>query len=269
MNEKKKIVVFFIGLLLVIGLIVGVSISESKKANQKLESYLNLVDKKTTQVIFLGRPTCSYCVQFTPVIEALSKDYSFKYEYINTDDISSSGLSKLLDKLGIDESEFGTPYLVIAKDGKILAEQSGYLDREPLFNFLKENSVIGSDQEYKSEYSHLTNINYTNYQELLASNEKSIVVLGQTGCGYCTQTKPVLDELAEKYGIVINYLNMTDLSEEDSSNLFNSTTYLKELESLGTPLTMVIENGEVVDHIDGYNEASAFESVFRKQGLIK
>lgn len=269
MNENKKIVVFLIGLLLVIGLIVGVSISESKKANQRLENYLNLVDKKTPQVLFLGRPTCSYCVQFTPVIETLSKDYSFKYEYINTDDLSSSGLSKLLEKLGVDESEFGTPYLVVAKDGKVLAEQSGYLDREPLFQFLQEHSVIEKDQEYKDEYSHLTNINYEKYQELLSSSEKSIVVLGQTGCGYCTQTKPVLDQLAEKYGIAINYLNMTDLSEEASSNLFNSTTYLKELDSLGTPLTMIIQNGEVLEHVDGYNEASTFESAFRKQGLIK
>lgn len=269
MNENKKIIVFFAALVLVIGLIVGVSVSESKKADKKLESYLNLVDKKDTQLLFLGRPTCTYCVQFTPIIEALSKDYDFKYEYINTDDISSGGLSKLLKKLGIDEEEFGTPYLVVTKAGKVLAEQSGYLDREPLFDFLKEHSVIGQDQEYKDEYPNLTNIDYAKYQELLSSSEKSIVVLGQTGCGYCTRTKPVLDQLAEKYGITINYLNMTDLSEDDSTNLFNSTTYLKELDSLGTPLTMIIQNGEVIDHIDGYNEASAFESVFQKQGLIK
>lgn len=269
MNEKKKIITVFAILLVVIALILGVSISEGKKSEKKLQEYLALVNKKDTQVIFLGRPTCSYCTQFTPVINTLSEDYDFKYQYINTDDLSSSNLSKVLKELEINEEEFGTPYLVVTKNGEVLAQQSGYVDREPLFTFLQDNGVISKEAEYKDEYPNLTMIDYAKYTELLDSSEKSIVVLGQTGCAYCTKTKPVLDKIASKHGITINYLNITDLTEEDSTNLMGSTTYLKELESFGTPLTMIIKDGEVVDHLDGYNEASSFENIFRENGIIE
>ena len=196
-------------------------------------------------------------------------DYDFDYEYINIDELSSSGLSELLQALNIDESNFGTPYLSITNNGDVTAEQSGALDREALFNFLQESGMIASDVEYKSEYPNLTMIDYARYTEILESGEKSIVVIGQTGCMYCEETKPVLNEIAEEYDITINYLNITDLSEEDSSNLMNSVTYLKELESFGTPLTMVIENQEVVGHQDGYVEKSVFEEFFREQGFIE
>lgn len=269
MNESKKIIAVFAVLVVIVGVIIGVSVSESKKAEEKLQKYIEIIDKKDTQLLFLGRPTCSYCVQFQPVIDALKKDYDFKYQYINTDELSSKGLSKILSKLGIDESEFGTPYLSITKGGKVIAEQSGALERKELFDFLKEHELINKDAEYKDEYPNLTMIDYAQYKELLASDQKSIIVIGQTGCGYCTQTKPVIDELAKKHNITINYLNITDLSEEDSSDLMTSTTYLKELDSFGTPLTIITQNGEVVDHLEGYNESSVFENFFKKQEIIK
>lgn len=269
MNETKKIILILVAIVAVIGLVVGVSIYSSKQSEEKLNDILEEINSDETHLFFLGRPTCSYCVEFTPVIEQLSEDYDFDYEYINIDELSSSGLSELLQALNIDESNFGTPYLSITNNGDVTAEQSGALDREALFNFLQESGMVAGDVEYKSEYPNLTMIDYARYTEILESGEKSIVVIGQTGCMYCEETKPVLNEIAEEYDITINYLNITDLSEEDSSNLMNSVTYLKELESFGTPLTMVIENQEVVGHQDGYVEKSVFEEFFREQGFIE
>lgn len=269
MNEKNKIITVIIALITVIALIVGVSVSESKKSEKQFQEYLALADQKEETVFFLGRPTCGYCVQFTPIIEALSKDYGFKYEYIDTDELSSSKLSRILTKFDIEEESFGTPHLTITKNGEVLANQSGYLEREELFKFLQANNIISADAEYKSEYPNVTMIDYENYKNILTSAEKSIVVLGQSGCSYCSKTLPVLNELAEKHKITINYLNITSLSEEDSEALMTSTTYLKELENFGTPLTLVIESGEVVDTLSGYNDSSVFEEFFSEQKIIK
>lgn len=269
MNETKKIIIILVAIVIVIGAVIGISISSASAKEKNLDSAIELIEDKDMHILFLGRPTCTYCEQFEPVITALSKDYDFDYDYINTDNLTSSGLSTLLKKLDIDESNFGTPYLSITKDGKVVDEQSGYVDRETLFEFLQDNKVISEDAEYKSEYPNLTMISYDEYKNILDSNEKSIVVIGQTGCAYCEQTKPILDEIAKDDDVTINYLNLTNISEDEFSELMESLDYLKEMESIGTPLTLIIENKEVIGHQDGYAEKSVFEKLFKDNNLIK
>ena len=269
MNETKKIIIILVAILVVAGITIGVSVSSASAKEKNLDSAMALIEDKDMHILFLGRPTCSYCEQFEPVITGLSDDYDFEYDYINTDELTSSGLSDLLGRLNINEEEFGTPYLSITKDGEVVAEQSGYVDRETLFDFLKENGVIGEDEEYKSEYPNLNMIDFEQYKEILDNGEKQIVVLGQTGCAYCEQTKPILDDIAEKDDVTINYLNITNISEDEFNELMESLDYLKELESLGTPLTLIVENKEVVAHQDGYAEASVFENLFKENELIK
>lgn len=268
MNETKKIIIILIAILIVGGITIGVSISSASAKEKNLDNAIELVEDEKMHILFLGRPTCTYCEQFQPVIDQLTEDYDLKYDYINTDNLTSSGLSTLLKKLNIDEENFGTPYLSITKDGKVVAEQSGYVDRETLFNFLQENGVIAEDVEYKSEYPNLNMIDFSTYKEILESGEKEIVVLGQTGCAYCEQTKPILDEIAEKNDVTINYLNITNITEDEFNELMDSLDYLKELESIGTPLTLIIENKEVVGHQEGYAEESVFENLFKKNGLM-
>lgn len=268
MNETKKIIIILVAIVAAIGVVIGISVQSSKAAKDSLNNILEKIDNDETSLFFLGRETCSYCVEFTPVIEQLSEDYDFDYEYIDIDELSSDGLATLLEKLEIDTSGFGTPYLSITNKGKVVTGKSGYLDREALFDFLQENGVIDKDVEYQSEYPNLTMIDYAAYEDILNSGEKSIVVLGQTGCSYCIQTQPILDDLVEKYGFTINYLNITNLTEDESSSLMESLDYLSSLESLGTPLTLVIEDQEVVAHQDGYSESSVFEEFFREQGFI-
>ena len=269
MNETKKIIIILVAILVIAGVTIGVSLSSASAKEKNIDSAIELIEDKDLHILFLGRPTCTYCEQFEPVITALSEDYDFDYDYINTDELTSSGLSTLLSKLNIDEENFGTPYLSITKGGKVVAEQSGYVDRETLFDFLKENGAIDENAEYKSEYPNLNMINYEDYKNILDSGEKQIVVIGQTGCAYCEQTKPILDEIAEEDGVTINYLNLTNISEDEFSELMSSVDYLKEMESIGTPLTLIIENKEVIAHQDGYVEKSVFEKTFKDNGLIK
>lgn len=269
MNETKKIIIILVAIVIVIGVVIGISISSNNAKEETLNNAIELIENKNTNIILLGRPGCTYCEQFFPVIKQLSEDYNYKYEYINIDNLTSSGLSKLLKKLNINEEDFGTPYLSITKEGKVIAEQSGYADREMLFNFLQENGIISKDEEYKSEYPNLNMIDYDQYKEILETGDKEIIVIGQTGCTYCEQTKPVLDEVAEKNNVKINYLNITNITEDEFSELMDSLDYLKELESLGTPLTLIVEDNKVIAHQDGYSEASVFEKLFKDNELIK
>ena len=112
-------------------------------------------------------------------------------------------------------------------------------------------------------------IDFAKYRELIAENnsEKSIIVLGQTGCSACNSARPVLSNVALLYGITINYLNITDLSDEESAELSASFEELQE--DFGTPFTLIVQNGEIVDTQSGYLDEATFVTFFQENGLIE
>ena len=77
------------------------------------------------------------------------------------------------------------------------------------------------------------------------------------------------------YKIKINYLNLTNIEEDDQSKFFDS---LKTIEyndpdfledgSFGTPLTLIVENGKVKSYLSGEKTISQLVREFKKQGLI-
>ena len=50
--------------------------------------------------------------------------------------------------------------------------------------------------------------------------------------------------------------------------MFSSLSYLKDLENFGTPLTLVIEDKEVVEALEGYKEKSEFVKFLKKVNVI-
>ncbi len=120
--------------------------------------------------------------------------------------------------------------------------------------------------------SELTSINFVEYDDFMSkleSGEKAIFVLGQTTCGYCTMYKPVINEVASKYDVEFNYININTLEQEQYSNLKDSIDYLKENDDWGTPLTLVIEDNKVVDKINGYTEKDEVVEFLTKNGFIE
>ena len=81
-------------------------------------------------------------------------------------------------------------------------------------------------------------ITYSNYLEKIDSNEPFLVVIVKDGCGYCEMYEPILKEVADEYNLPINYINLTNLSEEEYNNLAQSNAYLKK-NQWGTPTTSV------------------------------
>ncbi len=268
MNQTKKLIIIlaviaaFVGL----GLFLGLSAGQTKQ--KYMDEYTSAIKAKGRHVIYIGRSGCSYCQQFSPILNEITKEYNVKYTYVNTDNISDEGLEKILKMLNINSDNFGTPYMVVVKDGKPVAEQSGFVERDVLFSFLQNNGMIDKDEKLVSEYANLTNISYSDYEKILESKKRSVIVIGQTGCTYCNQTKPIINEIAKEYNITINYLNLTELSQDDNKALFSSLSYLKDLENFGTPLTLVIEDKEVVEALEGYKEKSEFVKFLKKVNVI-
>ena len=267
MNENKKLLVILGIVVLVILAIIGSSVLGTKKQEETIKEIEKLMDSKTGELIYLGRPTCTYCEKFSPILESASDKYQFGYYYLNTDELSSTNLTKVLELLEIDPDSFGTPTLAVVKNGKKEAVQPGYTDAEGLFKFLQSNKIISEDAAYESDDANLNKIDYEQYKEIINSNEKQIIVFAQTGCSHCEEARPNLNEIAKDYDITINYLNITDLSADDQSSMTESLDILKD--GFGTPLTIIIENKKVIDSLEGFESKDSMIDFFKKNGFIE
>ena len=106
-------------------------------------------------------------------------------------------------------------------------------------------------------------ISYTEYEELMNSNKPFLMVIIQDGCGYCEMYEPVVEEVANELGIPVNYLNLTNLSSEESTKLSKSNSYLKKSQ-WGTPTTLFMVGDKVIDSIGQYVDKDTFVSFVKE-----
>lgn len=268
MNEKKKAIIVLgcaIAFLVLIGLMYYVGVQKGKDLMKDFDSAYNGSEAK---IIYVGRPTCGYCNQLKPILDEMTEQYELEYVYVNTDDISDDQLSYVINTLEFDEEKFGTPSLAIVKDGKKIAEQLGATDEEGLLEFLKDGGLVDESAKLEDDTPNLTKIDYDGYEKLLNSDEKFVVVLGQTGCGACNSAKPVLDAVAEKHSIEINWLNLTNMSSDDGASLMSSLEYFED-SSISTPTVLIIQDKEVVDSLESATDEEGYIDFFKENKLIK
>ena len=110
-------------------------------------------------------------------------------------------------------------------------------------------------------------ITYSNYLEQIDSNEPFLVVIVKDGCGYCEMYEPILKEVADEYNLPINYINLTNLSEEEYNDLAQSNAYLKK-NQWGTPTTLFMLGDSVIDSIGGYVDKDKFVDFVKENFVV-
>ena len=280
-KEKKKSIILVVVLSFVcLGLIAFLLVDTLKQkgtivdgdTKELMEDFNEYFNSKDRTVIYYASSGCGYCEMQTPILESISEDYDMDYLEIDSSVLGAKQREEILGKLGIKQA---TPTTVIVEDGKVIDIAEGYTDGSEYVEFFASNKIIPEDAVY-SEEAYLTFINYDEYEEIINESDKKIVVVGQTSCSHCIAIKPALNSVAEDYDIEINYLNITDMTEEESNSFTDS---LKKIEyndpdfvedgSFGTPLTLIIEDGKVVDYISGSRTKSQLVRDFKKAGLIQ
>ena len=140
----KKIFSYLI--VLVISLFTFTSVYEAKATKAKAATptieKIGDVSLQGKKLIYIGRDGCAYCKAFVPGLKYLSEKYEFTYEYVNTDTITEDVFYKWLDKIKIDEKEFGTPTIAIFENSNLKDVHQGFMDEESLFAYLKEYGII-------------------------------------------------------------------------------------------------------------------------------
>ena len=260
MNESKK-------MLIIVGVVVfsilgifGFALTESKASEAIYNNFEAAFNGTENKLVYLGSSTCGYCQLLNPSLEDMKERYDFDYLYIDVSEISSGYLKKILSQLKL--TSLGTPYLAIVSNGEIVDTQNGYSDYDITFEFLKDNKIIGEDQELLLNY-----IGYDEYDKLLNSDKKNVIVVGQSTCSYCVQAKVTLNDIVEENDITINYLNISYLTEEEGEKFESSLDYFEN--SWGTPIMMIVQDGKLVDIIEQYVDKDEYVEFLEENGVIK
>lgn len=270
-KENKKIAILFGVLLASIVLVFVGSKMETKTSIELAATHAQTLSSNEKQAIYIGRPTCSYCQLFEPILQEMKERYNFNYYYINTDEITKDQLAAILEKIGIDPNEFGTPYIAFMENGKMVDKQIGYVDAETFFPKLKENKYVSG--EYEKAPTLINYVNYKEYENIKNGDEKQILIFGRTTCTYCIQLKPILEEiLKENKNLVINYIE-TDLmeTEEEFNKLMKDAEefFGNEKGEWGTPSMIILSKGTGENVLSGLRTKEDYITYFKENNFIK
>lgn len=274
MENKKNLIISILSgimaVLLIVAFILGL-INQSKSGDSKImKDFESAFNSKKRTVIYYASSECGYCELQTPILETLAEDYDIKYLDIDITKLSSNQKKEITDKLNIEGS---TPTTIVVENGEVVDTKVGYTEGKEYVKFFIGAGILPKDAVYSKE-QYINTIDFNEYNNLI-SEGLHVIVIGQTGCSHCTAIKPALNSVGKDYKVTINYLNLTDLTEDENSEFFDS---LKEIEyndpafledgSFGTPLTLVVEDGKVKSYLSGEKTPSQLVREFKKQGLI-
>lgn len=99
-------------------------------------------DSDEVQVIYLGRSTCGYCVQFLPVLQQAQSEFGYQTLYLDVTTVDEKGAEELksLDSF-LSENYGTTPLVILVKDGKLIEGHIGYAEYDTFAKFLTDNGI--------------------------------------------------------------------------------------------------------------------------------
>ena len=86
--------------------------------------------------LFVGRPTCPYCMEFSPLLEEVIRENSLLVYHYNTDDGQENGgdlYGEILTKLNVS----GVPVMMRIENGERASELGDYTSTGAILNFLR------------------------------------------------------------------------------------------------------------------------------------
>lgn len=99
-------------------------------------------DSEEAKVVYLGRATCGYCVQFLPVLQKAQDEFGYQTLYIDITTIDEDGAKEIQGMDSFLEENYGTtPLVIIVKDGKLVKGHVGYAEYDEFAKYLTDNGI--------------------------------------------------------------------------------------------------------------------------------
>lgn len=237
MNEKKKGIIvlgIFVTLLILVLVLIFASLM---KSNKKLKEFKNKLNSSEPQIIYIMKPTCYYCNLVEPITTKLKEKYKLNYYQIDSSKLSTSELRTMLNLLNVDLETFGTPYIAIVQNGKVIGEQSGYTDENVLFDLFKTSGLINKNEELGLNYLDKDSLN-----NLWNSDSVNAVLIGESGDTSAIEARMNLMELKEEHDNVdISYFDISATSSDEEYSKWK-----ERLEGDSLPIMVLIQKGKII-----------------------
>lgn len=271
MSEKGRIITIVIVVIALITSIVGIYYIDVKKGIKLIDELKENIEQEKS-LIYVGRPTCSYCLLLDPQLKKLKELYGFDYLYLNTDELSSEQFNTSMDLLKItDKEKFGTPYIAVFSKKSKVSEQPGYIDYNKLFDYLKLNGFINETENLSLNY-----LDFQGYKEMLETKNTTVLALFQTGMQNNLEANLLLEDISKEKNIEINYFNLSTLSTqteydefiETISSLKKDNGEIIQVEDIKMPSVLVIQKDKVIKEISNFKTKEEITKFLIESGVI-
>lgn len=153
-------------------------------------------------------------------------------------------------------------FLISIKSNKNNSEYESTEEANKIVETAQKESAEVKENERKS----YNEINVSTYLKMYDKDENSIVLIGSPKCHYCEMAEPIIQNVAYKYNLIINYINVDNFSGDDEAKFTSSDKALSN--GFGTPLLLVVGNKKIVDQLSGLTSAKYYEGFFKTNGFI-
>lgn len=217
--------------------------------NKTFVEYKKVLNDNDVQMIYFGSDNCGFCKHFKVILNQFEE---LEYHYIDVTKMSVAGVEKFLKEVGKDISVFGTPYVMLTKNGELL--DSFYTINE--HELMQKFDAVGLNYKYTP---YMEYIDYNGFMEAL--NEKNIILLGNVGQG-ATLVRFELKDIIEKYNLDLKYYDINFLlpEEDEMMTMFGNEVVL--------PIFMISENGSVKDFINDDITKEKIVDLLEKNDII-
>lgn len=113
--------------------------------------YEKLINDGNTHLIVIGQTTCSHCIAIKPTLNSIAEEYDLTINYININVVTQDEYNKFVETLKqmeysdpafVEKGSFGTPLIMIVKNGKISSYIAGERSKSQLVREFKKAGLI-------------------------------------------------------------------------------------------------------------------------------
>ena len=99
----------------------------------------DLFEQTGTSLIYIGRPTCPFCLELEPTIKRVAAAEGIDTFYLNLDEMTEADHERFMQiNQFLASGEWGTPFLFVVDNGTILEPmQMGLIDEDGYREFLR------------------------------------------------------------------------------------------------------------------------------------
>lgn len=223
------------------------------------EKIEEIFEGEEMSLIYLGSGTCPYCSEYNPIIKSVATAENFNINYVDLNELNQEETFELVTVLGKAEESFGVPLTLLVQEGRIVADLPGLNEESSLRSFLASNNFIDetntpddNDEVDPGEVNsdELNEELVDTIESLYNGSSREVLYLGANSCPWCVKYNPIIKEASEKNNFEYLYVDL----DAESFETFMAIMDIIGEDTVGTPYTSIIGNGQTYDVLGGMVE---------------